>query len=309
MPRSLSSGVLAAIASNVVSLAIFAEIAFADNTFYVFSGVNSITPAGPPALSTSTFPYGETFTGLGWLAKLSGVPQTTKVQAQNVTISLSGIPSNLVSEAVAQVRVTGTITIWLGFFNPSTGALINDPVQIYVGGLDVPSISDGGDTSVISITCENPLLSLNLAPSGLFDDADQQIRFPGDLGLSFVTALANLELFWPSPANSGSPYAVYVSIALGAPDIAVGGTTTIAATIHYSDGSTFTVPGGSGSGPHLAVTIAMSDPAVATFSYSTFEITGISPGETNIMARIPTFGSGTTPANQYRANASIVVHS
>src|SRR5271165_5387046 len=110
MPRSLSSGVLAAIASESVSLALFAEIAFADNTLYFFSGIGQLTPAGPPSNPLSTFPYGETFIGMGWLGKMSTVPQTTKVQAQNITLSLSGIPSNLVSEAVGQVRITGEAT-------------------------------------------------------------------------------------------------------------------------------------------------------------------------------------------------------
>src|SRR5208282_4136447 len=196
MPRTLSTAVLAAIAAKTLSLAIFAEIAFADNTLYLFNGVGSFTPAGPPANPASTFPYGETFIGLGWLGKISGIPQTTKVQAQNVTLSLSGIPANLVSEAIGQVRVTGTATVWLAFFDDN-GNLLEDPVQIFTGALDVPSLTDAGESCSLAITCENSLISLNLAPNRRFDDMDQQIYFAGDLGMSFVDALGNLQLFWP----------------------------------------------------------------------------------------------------------------
>src|ERR1700686_3891020 len=111
MPRIISTAVASAIAANTLKLAIFAQLAFADATYYLFTGVGTITPAGPPSNPASTFPYGQTFTGLGWLARISSVPQTTKVQSQNVVLSLSGIPSNLVLEATQQVRITGTATI------------------------------------------------------------------------------------------------------------------------------------------------------------------------------------------------------
>ncbi|HEY3972308.1 MAG TPA: Ig-like domain-containing protein [Candidatus Sulfotelmatobacter sp.] len=310
MPRALSAAVLAAIAAKTVTIAMFAEIAFADNTLYLFSGVGTITPAGPPANPASTFPYGETFTGLGWLAKFSAIPQTTKVQAQNVTLSLSGIPANLVSEAVGQVRIAGSVTLWFGLFSTTTDALLADPVQVFAGSLDVPSLADNADTSTLSITCENSLLSLNLAPNRRFDDPDQQLEYPGDLGLSFVQALQTIQLFWPSPADSGSPYPVFMSVSPSSVDLAVGASITIEVTVHYSDGSTYTRPAGTGSGPVFDLGMASSNPKIATFQYtSTGNVTGVSPGACNIMARIP-YGSSTVGiAGEYRSICSIFVHS
>ena len=308
MPRNLSAAVAAAIASGTVRLALFVQVAFADNTLNFFSGVGTITPAGPPALPTSSFPYGSAFTGLGWLAKISSIPQTTKVQAQNITLSLSGIPANLVSEATAQVRMSGTAVIWLGFFDSSWN-LLKDPVQIFSGALDVPSLTDGGDTSTIAITCENSLISLNLAPNRRFDDADQQIYFPGDLGMSFVDALANLQLFWPAPITTTSPYPLYMTVSPALADIPVGGSTTVSITIHYSDGSTYTKPANTGSGPNFNVTVASSNPAIAKWQYtSTNNVTGVAPGECSIIAHVPIFNSG-APSQQYRAACSIIVHS
>jgi hypothetical protein len=310
MPRSLSTAVLAAIASKTVTLALFAELAFADNTIYAFSGVGTITPAGPPANPASTFPYGQTFTGLGWLAKVSAVPQTTKIQAQNVTLSLSGIPSNLLLEAINQVRITGVATLWLGFFN-SSGALIADPVQLFSGTMDVPSLTDAGDTSTISISCENSLLSLNLAPNRQFDDADQQIYHPGDLGFSFVDKLLNLNLFWPSPDATTSPYPVSIAVTSSSVDIAVGGYATVEITVTYSDASTRTRPANTGSGPNFILGWASSNPKIAAMLYTTTNnVLGISPGECSIIARIPAYpnGSGGFGA-ELRAACNIFVHS
>lgn len=298
---------LAAIAADTLSPVLFTRLAFADNTLYLFSGIGNLTPAGPPTNPLSTFPYGQTFTGLGWLAKLSSIPQTTKVQAQNVTLSLSGIPADLVLEAANQVRISGDVTIWLGLFD-SNGALLTDPVQIFDGGMDVPSITDSGETSTIAITCESPLLSLNLAPSRRFDDPDQQIYFPGDLGMSFVNKLPNVQLFWPAPDTSGSPYPVSMAVTVASPDIAVGGTTTIEVTITYSDGSTKTKPSGAGSGPNFILGIASSNPKIAAVSYTgTNNVVGVSPGECSIIARVPFF-SGSAPSQQFRAACNLFVH-
>ncbi len=295
---------MAAVAAKTLALALFVEIAFADNTLYLFSGIGSVTPAGPPANPASTFPYGQTFTGLGWLAKLSSIPQTTKVQAQNITLSLSGIPSSLVAEAIAQVRISGTATVWLAFFNTATGALLTDPVQLFSGSLDVPTLNDSGQTSTLSITCENPLLSLNLAPNHVFDDTDQQLDFPGDLGFSFVEALQNLQLFWPAPNNLATPYQTQITITPNDADIPVGGTVQLTLTVYYSDGSHLSGNAGVPTGTAHA---ASSDPNIATVDGNGL-VTGVSPGVCNIIVRATNI-SGTAPFSEFRAACTVIVHS
>jgi hypothetical protein len=309
MPRSLSPTFLAQLASSgQCAPVLFVQLVFADNTYYVFGGIGSMTFSGTPYNPLSTFPYGQTWTGLGWLAKISGIPQTTKIQAQNITLSLSGIPSTLISEVINQVRITGTANVWLGFFNLSTGALILDPIQMFAGSLDVPTGSDGGETCDISITCESPLLSLNLPPGRHFNDADQQIYYPGDLGFSFVEALANQNLFWPQPAPNSSPYPNFMTMSPQGGDIAVGGTEQITVTMTYSDGSTYSLPGG-GSGARFYAFLASTNPRVATVNNATGVVTGMSPGECSIIARTPIFDGSGHPMASYRAACGVIVHS
>jgi len=314
MPRSLSPTFLAQLASSgACAPVLFCVLAFNDHTLYLWGGVGSLTPAGPAYSASSTFPYGQTFTGLGWLAKVSTIPQTTKVQAQGVTLSLSGIPSSLVSETIGQVRIWGTAQIFLGFFN-SSGALIADPIQLFAGELDVPSLTDSGETCAISITAENPLLRLNEAPDRRFDDADQQIYAPGDLGMSFVGALGNLTLFWPSPYASGSPWPISMAVLLANPDVGVGGNVQVSAQINYSDGSFYKQPGGisGGGGSPFPFTLylASSNPEIAIIN-SSFQAVGVSPGKCSIMARVtyPLPFPSSAPGGQYRASAALFVHS
>jgi hypothetical protein len=239
------------------------------------------------------------------------IPQTNKVVAQNITLSLSGIPASLVTEAVAQVRITGSATVFLAFFSP-TGAVIADPIQVFAGSLDVPSLDDSGETSTISITAENPLLLLNEAPNRQFDDMDQQIYYPGDLGMSFVETLGNLALFWPSPAANGAVFAVDMIMSPNGADIAVGGTVTIETTINYSDHSYYTKPSGAGSGENWLGGICSSNPKIATVDASSV-VTGVSPGTCLLVARAvyPYSGGGgpSSPSSQKRVACTVIVHS
>lgn len=308
MPRTLSTAVAAAVASGAVSLAIFVVDVFADDTVYAYTGIGPLTPAGPASNPLSTFPYGQTFTGLGWLLKLSNIPQTQKVQAQNITQSLNGAVAALVQEIVNQVRITGTATIYLGFFD-DTGALIKDPVQIFSGGLDVPTLTDDGNSCVAGITCENPLLRLNQAPNRRLDDADQQIYYPGDLGFFATELLQTQQLFWPAPQNSGSPYPVQMTVTPNGAAIAVGGTQQMTVTMTYSDSSTYSIPGGGG-GPSFVADMATTNPAIATVDLNGV-VTGVAEGECSVMVRIVYFtsgGGGPAPSGQYRAAAGILVH-
>jgi len=307
MPRSLSPTFLAQLTSKQVIPVYFLALAFADNTYYIYSGQGPLTPSGPAYSATSTFPYGETFTGVGWLGKIETIPQTTEIQAQSVVLSLSGIPSALLAEAIGQVRITGTATVWLGFFNPATDALIADPVQVFSGSLDVPTVEDSGETGMISITAENTLLSLNLAPNRQFEDCDQQIYFPGDLGFSFVDSLPNMALFWPAPTNYGTVWPVEMYITLSATDVAVGGTVTASVTITYSDSSTYTQPAGTGSGFPFVCSLSSADPEIAEITGSGFSLTGRRAGAVLVVAKSPIISSGTFPYGQRRCSALLTV--
>lgn len=308
MPSSLySPAYLAQLASSGVSQpVVFVVMAFANETLYLFSGIGKITPAGPAFNPLSTFPYGQTWTGVGWLGKISAIPQTTKIQAQNVTFSLPGIPSELTSDAAYQVRITGTATVFVGFID-SSGNVILDPIQRFAGALDVSTLGDSGATSTISITAENPLLSLNEAPDRKFDDMDQQIYAPGDLGFSFVDQLANKQTFWPSPASWASVYPLNMVLSPSGADIAVGGTVTIQARINYNDGSYYEKPSGLGSGPHWVGAISSSNPKIATADILTAIVTGQNPGVCSIMVRA--LSSSFSPLNEMKATCTVIVHS
>lgn len=194
----------AAITAQQVRPALFLQIQFLTETVWLWSGFGPILPSGPSFSAAASFPYGQTFLGMGWLGQVQMVSEITDIVAQNVTLTLSAIPVELATDAIHAVRQNSLATLWLGFLDDS-GILLKDPLQIFQGHLDVPSITEGADTCSLSITAENPLVDLNRAPNGRFTDVDQQIRFPGDTGFAQVQLLQDYNTVWPSPFGDSNP--------------------------------------------------------------------------------------------------------
>ena len=209
------------------------------------------------------------------------IPQVSDVIAQNITLELSGIPAEFVQDTISAVRQNSTARLWIGLLDLSNAA-IADPVQVFAGQLDVPSITENAETCSISITCENPLIDLNRAPSRRFTDVDQQILFPGDTGFGQVQVLQDYRIEWPLPVGSPtglSPYE-FLTITPAAPvNLRVGFTVQLTCIATRSDGSTANVTAASAGGIWRS-----SDERVATVNQNGF-VTGVAEGMCSIIKR------------------------
>jgi hypothetical protein len=265
--------VLAQVLAGQLRPAYFLEIAFLTETVWLWTGLGSITPPGP-AYGTTTFPYGKTFLGMGWMGSIRAVPAATDVIAQNVVLMLTGIPTELVTDAINAVRQNSLATLWLAVLD-SNNQVIEDPVQVFAGSLDVPTLTEGAETSTLSITAENPLIDLNRAPNRRFTDVDQQIDYPGDTGFFQVQLLQDYDWVWPWPSPFDGSYSppAYLQLAPVSPVIlAVGQTAQMAATETMSDGGTADVTDATAGGWWT-----VTDPSVANVSQNGL-VTAIAPG-------------------------------
>ena len=186
MSRNLTSNELAQLGAAQIVPVIFVECDFASGSVYLFTG-------------TGTFSWnGHTWTGVGKLGSISVINETSDVTAQSVSISLSGIPNDMLSDALNEVQVNQKVTIWLGFLSPSGGSwtIVSSPAIAFQGFMDVPTISEGVTTSTISISLENRLIILSRAKMRRYDTQDQSIDYPSDLGFQFVPYLQDWEGAW-----------------------------------------------------------------------------------------------------------------
>jgi hypothetical protein len=204
MPRTLTSAMITALTAPVVRLAVLASLQFADNLVNVWSGL------GPMTWNSLTFQ------GVGTLGTISAMSEDSDVSAKNVTISLSGIPSNMMNEVLNEVRVLQTANIWLALYD-SSGNLIANPVLSYQGKMDAPEINDDGQTCTCSISLEDVLVDLNREVWRRYSDEDQQMDLAAtltrlslspstvDTGFTHVAGLQEQITFWgrvPSSVNN-----------------------------------------------------------------------------------------------------------
>lgn len=138
---------------------------------------------------------GDTYTGLGDFLSISEVVETQNAEANGLSVTLSGIPSSLISVALSEKYQGRTVTIWFGCLD-STGALISSPIIVFRGFMDVMELLEGGNTAALTVKAENELIILNRAKERRYTDEDQKLDYPSDVGFEFVTALQDAEITW-----------------------------------------------------------------------------------------------------------------
>lgn len=164
---------------------------------------------------------GTTYTGAGQLLQVSDIRESSDVAANGATLTLSGIPSNLINLALdedyqgrlcrikfglidlelldAVLSIDGTDLLLINDDGDFLDVSASQPASffdLFVGYMDQMNISEGPDTSTISLSVENKMIDLERARSRRYTDAGQQSRFTGDLAFEFVTRLQGESIEW-----------------------------------------------------------------------------------------------------------------
>ena len=136
----------------------------------------------------------ETYLGVGDLGRISQVEEGVEQRAYGMTFELSGISASFVSLALSEELQNRKAEFWLGFFD-NDYALVLDPALVFRGRMDTMDIQIG-ETATITVTVESRLIDWNRPRIRRYTDADQQERFPGDLGFQFMSDASEKEINW-----------------------------------------------------------------------------------------------------------------
>lgn len=193
MSRVLSTEMQAVATAEVVRPIYLIDMEFTSGSVYFWSGVGNLTFNSNDYL------------GAGDLISIGSVTETSELQANGATVTLTGIKQSLVSIARDEPYQGRPLTIRLGALDDS-GDLIASPVIIFSGFMDVMTIADEGDFSTISVSVENKLIAFERASVRRYTSEDQKIDYPSDKGFEFVTKIQEKEIIWGSrPTRSSSP--------------------------------------------------------------------------------------------------------
>ncbi|MFC3059520.1 hypothetical protein [Paenirhodobacter populi] len=183
MSRDLSPANAAALAADRVRIIALFEGEFASGTVRLWSGLGSLVWGG------------RTWAGAGTLMGIGSIEETNEVTANGASISLSGVPLDLVQIAIDEAQQGAPGRLYLGFMSEDW-QLLADPELIFAGLLDVPQIEEGADTCTVTISYENQLIDLQRAREWRYTDESQKTLYPGDRGFEFVTTIQDMDLDW-----------------------------------------------------------------------------------------------------------------
>ncbi len=216
MSRTLPTGYAALAAARVFRPVFLVDLDWPSGIVYLWGGYG-------------TMPWGgNTYVGTGHLGGVSTISESFNGRANGVTLTLSGIPSALLADALAVDSQGRRGRVWLAAL-ANDGSMAADPYLIFDGVIDICPVSDDGSTASITVQLEKELIDRRVN-NWRYTHEDQQIDSPGDLIFSFVAGLANAQFHWGGKA-------------LAPPDLGGSGS--------GPTGSGPTGPGGNNSGPSV----------------------------------------------------------
>lgn len=200
MPRIMSAAMKAALEADILYPVYFFEAETRTSTLRLWTGHPGRTAAW----------NGQDWLGIGWLIGFSEVEETAEVKATSMTVGLAA-SAELIEAALAELRRNNKVRVFEGFLTPGwsfgdaaatyvlgddapafeigqpAGMLIEDPIEIFRGQLDIPEIDlqDPAKPS-IRIRYASPLADFEKARDWRSSHESQQIDHPGDLFYEFA---------------------------------------------------------------------------------------------------------------------------
>ncbi len=120
-------------------------------------------------------------------------------EVQALQFTLSGVPSEYISMALATQIQGKRIVVYTALMDPDTHTLV-DVMPMWSGTLDQMPIKHGPATSTISVTAEHRGIAFARPKALRYSDAEQRRAFSGDRCLEFLVAQSQHQDIWPSAA-------------------------------------------------------------------------------------------------------------
>ena len=139
-----------------------------------------------------------TFKGLGDLISISNMQQGGNLTADGITLSLSGIPTNLLTAALEEEYQGRDVTIYFGCLDDD-GSLTTTPYELFYGKTDQMNIIQGSEVVTINATVESSLIDFERNKLIRYTDEAQRSLYSTDTSLRYVAGLQNKEILWGVP--------------------------------------------------------------------------------------------------------------
>jgi hypothetical protein len=184
MTRWATSPESTAAAAANTALRILVDLDFASGHVYAHAGNGNVVFAG------------NTYLGLGTFGGFDQITEQPQSAPKPVTLTLAGIPTELVASAMNEVYQGRAVTLYRGLLD-GNGAWIGTPAVLWSGVMDTMKISLAFGAATIALVCEDP--DYAQPPSRRYTSVDLQADYPGDLGLEYLPAIMGFRGNWGAP--------------------------------------------------------------------------------------------------------------
>jgi len=177
--RDFTSAMLTELAEPVLLPAYLCELAFDSGTLYMTDADQDIAWNSNTYLRT------------GGLLSFSGLQETGELLINQITASLSGVDTSAaMAKVLADDFLDRDMIIRLAL-RDSNFDVIADPIIIFQGRMDGPSIAEDPDsgTSTVTVRGTPAFADFGRKPGRHTNYEEQQFYFPSDEGMEFVSEI------------------------------------------------------------------------------------------------------------------------
>jgi hypothetical protein len=139
--------------------------------------------------------------GNDWIAagSLGTIEEIADTSAEHAPLrfSLSGVPSSNLAIALSEPIRNKPCFVWLAVLDADTQVVLDTPLS-WSGTLDNMTITQSGETCVISVSAEHAATGYARPKPLRYTDADQQKLYPGDTSMRFIASQAQHQDIWPA---------------------------------------------------------------------------------------------------------------
>lgn len=182
--RDLSEDFIAELEAGSKTPILFYEGEFVSGTLRLWSGLGTISWNG------------QSWLGAGVLdAGVSPIEETGDVKANGIQVWVGGIDSAVLALVLADVGQGKPGKVWWGFL-ADDGSVVADPDLVFEGRIDVPDVTEDGQTARIAITYESRLIDLERPREFRYTPESQALFYAGDRGFDYVASLQEWSGQW-----------------------------------------------------------------------------------------------------------------
>jgi len=208
MSRNLDADMVSALSESEIQIFFAVQLNFDSQQLNLWTGLGEISIDG------------NTYTGAGNFLTFSSIDETSEIAARGAVITLTGIPSDLLSLALSEPYQGRVCRIYFGVLDAKTFYLLQENAdliedengagigidfntaaddvitEIFGGYIDQMNITEEAETCTIGVSVESKLIDLERQRTFRYTSESQKARYPNDLAFDFVEDLQDKKFSW-----------------------------------------------------------------------------------------------------------------